>query len=71
MASTMAIHGNMPRDECSDGLMLNLCAVLIKLCKPFSQPSSPKLLKIQPEYGRQQFTELNLQEQKQHHVLGM
>ena len=34
----------------SDGFFLNLCAVLLRLSQPFSQPSSPKLLKIDPTY---------------------
>jgi len=34
----------------SDGFFLNLCAVLLRLAKPFSQPCSQKLLKIDPTY---------------------
>ena len=29
---------------------MSLCAVLLRLCKPFSEPRSPKLLKVQPTY---------------------
>ncbi|XP_067133365.1 ubiquitin conjugation factor E4 A [Centruroides vittatus] len=36
--------------QSSDGFMLNFGAVLLKLCSPFSQPFSPKLLKINPTY---------------------
>lgn len=36
--------------QSSDGFMLNFGAVLLKLCKPFSDPFSPKLLKINPTY---------------------
>ena len=35
---------------CSDGFFINLSAVLLRLSKPFSEPQSPKLLKIQPTY---------------------
>lgn len=39
------------RMYCSDGFALNLCHVLLKLCKPFSEPCANKLLKIQPTYA--------------------
>ena len=71
LASTMSIIGNIPRDESSDGLMLNLCSVLVKLCMPFAQPKGLKMLKIRPQYCRQQFVESNDQEQKHHHAYGM
>ncbi|XP_046576120.1 LOW QUALITY PROTEIN: ubiquitin conjugation factor E4 A-like [Haliotis rubra] len=35
---------------CSEGFSLNLCHVMLKLCQPFSNPTSAKLLKIQPSY---------------------
>ena len=35
---------------CSDAFFVNLCAVLLRLCKPFSEPCSAKLLKVQPTY---------------------
>jgi hypothetical protein len=35
---------------CSDSFFLNLCSVLLRLSRPFAQPRSPKLLKIQPSY---------------------
>ncbi|XP_071105758.1 ubiquitin conjugation factor E4 A-like [Haliotis cracherodii] len=35
---------------CSEGFSLNLCHVMLKLCQPFSNPTSTKLLKIQPSY---------------------
>ncbi|CAH1794964.1 unnamed protein product [Owenia fusiformis] len=44
-----AIFGTM---YASDGFYMNLCGILLKLCQPFSQPCSPKLLKIQPTYCR-------------------
>ena len=37
---------------CSDGFILNLGLVLLKLSEPFSAACSPKLLKIQPSYVR-------------------
>ncbi|XP_056018090.1 ubiquitin conjugation factor E4 A-like isoform X2 [Ostrea edulis] len=36
----------------SDGFCLNLCSIMLRLCKPFSEPKSAKLLKIQPTYCR-------------------
>lgn len=38
--------------QASDGFMLNFSNVLLQLCKPFSQPYSPKLLKVDPRYCR-------------------
>ena len=38
------------RMYCSDGFFLNLCSVLLRLCRPFSEPCSPKLLKVQHTY---------------------
>ncbi|KAI0207125.1 Ubiquitin conjugation factor E4 A [Lamellibrachia satsuma] len=35
---------------CSDGFSLNLCTVLLRLCQPFAQPGSVKMLEIQPTY---------------------
>ncbi|GIX75439.1 ubiquitin conjugation factor E4 A [Caerostris extrusa] len=34
----------------SDGFLINLLAVLLLLCKPFAEPCSPKLLKVNPFY---------------------
>ncbi|XP_071033652.1 ubiquitin conjugation factor E4 A [Parasteatoda tepidariorum] len=34
----------------SDGFMINLTAVLLQLCKPFTEPCHPKLFKISPSY---------------------
>ena len=39
-----------PLGNASDGFSVNLCAVMLRLCKPFADPKSPKLLKIQPTY---------------------
>ncbi|XP_061168185.1 ubiquitin conjugation factor E4 A-like [Saccostrea echinata] len=36
----------------SEGFCLNLCSIMLRLCKPFSEPKSAKLLKIQPTYCR-------------------
>lgn len=36
----------------SDGFILNMESVLLNLCKPFAQPLSPKLLKVQSSYTR-------------------
>ena len=47
-------HQMMPQlfdsTYCSDGFFLNLSLVLLRLCIPFSEPRSPKLLRIQPTY---------------------
>jgi len=67
----MSIQGATPQDECSDGFMLNLCMVLLKLCQPFCQPASPRLLRIRPEYARKEYKEINDQETHQHHSLGL
>lgn len=34
----------------SDGFLLNLNVILLNLARPFSEPYSPKLLKINPLY---------------------
>lgn len=35
----------------SDGFMMNLCGVLIRLCKPFTNPKQiSKLLRVDPTY---------------------
>lgn len=34
----------------SDGFFLNLTAVLLLLCKPFAEPCSPKLFKVDALY---------------------
>lgn len=36
--------------QAHDGFFLNLSTLLLKLCQPFMDPSSPKLLKINPKY---------------------
>lgn len=36
--------------QAHDGFFLNLSTLLLKLCQPFTDPSSPKLLKIDPRY---------------------
>lgn len=36
----------------SDGFMINLCAVLMKLCQPFCAPQhEAKVLKVDPTYS--------------------
>lgn len=35
---------------CSDGFFINFCAVMLRFCKPFADPKSTKLLKVQPTY---------------------
>ncbi|XP_054723421.1 ubiquitin conjugation factor E4 A-like, partial [Uloborus diversus] len=35
----------------SDGFFVNLSAVLLLLCKPFAEPRSPKLFKVDPLYS--------------------
>lgn len=36
--------------QAHDGFFLNLSTLLLKLCQPFMDPCSPKLLKINPKY---------------------
>ncbi|KAL9957844.1 hypothetical protein ACROYT_G034792 [Oculina patagonica] len=36
--------------QAQDGFFLNLSTLLLKMCQPFMDPSSPKLLKINPQY---------------------
>uniref|UniRef100_T1JL90 Ubiquitin conjugation factor E4 A n=1 Tax=Strigamia maritima TaxID=126957 RepID=T1JL90_STRMM len=36
--------------DVSDSFMLNLGAILLRLCKPFCQPNSAKMLRIDPTY---------------------
>ena len=36
--------------QAHDGFFLNLSTLLLKLCQPFMDPSSHKLLKINPKY---------------------
>ena len=36
--------------QAHDGFFLNLSTLLLKICQPFMDPSSPKLLKINPQY---------------------
>jgi hypothetical protein len=47
---------------CSDGYMVNFCAVILELCKPFftSSPSGPKLSLIYPDYPSSPFSRLDL-----------
>ena len=33
-----------------DGFFLNLGIIMLKVCQPFMDPCSPKLLKINPQY---------------------
>lgn len=41
---------SMLSTDVSDSFMLNLGNVMLRLCKPFAESSSPKLLKINPTY---------------------
>ena len=36
--------------QAQDGFFLNLSTLLLKICQPFMDPCSPKLLKINPQY---------------------
>ena len=36
--------------QAQDGFFLNLSTLLLKMCQPFMDPCSPKLLKINPQY---------------------
>ena len=36
--------------QAEDGFFLNLSTLLLKMCQPFMDPLSPKLLKINPQY---------------------
>lgn len=51
-ARIWAIEGNSTFGSvyCSDRFFLNLCYVMLKLCQPFCQGISPKILKIDPTY---------------------
>lgn len=57
------LHGNIIRkkmvsqmfeflatSQAEDGFFLNLSTLLLKMCQPFMDPCSPKLLKINPKY---------------------
>lgn len=54
------LHGNITRKkmmaeffattQAQDGFFLNLSTLLLKMCQPFMDPCSPKLLKINPQY---------------------
>lgn len=57
------LHGNIIRkkmvaqmfeflatSQAEDGFFLNLSTLLLKMCQPFMDPLSPKLLKINPQY---------------------
>ncbi|XP_045212276.2 ubiquitin conjugation factor E4 A-like isoform X2 [Mercenaria mercenaria] len=37
---------------CSDGFCLNLCHVLLHMCRPFSEPNCERMLKVKPSYCR-------------------
>lgn len=41
----------------SDGFMLNLCGVLLRLSQPFSFKQSPKILKIDPTFAAAKVSE--------------
>lgn len=55
---------------CSDGFILNLGLVLLKLCEPFSAACSPKLLKIQPSYVRAVVSDDNEARERGMHAQG-
>ncbi len=44
----------------SDGFLLNLNLILLNLARPFSEPYSPKLLKINPIYAISQSENVHL-----------
>lgn len=44
------MSGLMNFNLASDGFMLNLSSVLLRLCRPFSSPNCPKLSLIDPTY---------------------
>jgi hypothetical protein len=44
----------------SDGFLLNLNIVLLNLARPFAEPYSPRLLKINPIYAISQNTNVHL-----------
>ncbi|XP_053392702.1 ubiquitin conjugation factor E4 A-like [Mercenaria mercenaria] len=52
----------------SDGFSLNLCCVMLKLCQPFSEACSQKLLKIQPSYVRAVASDENDSRQRNIHA---
>src|ERR1044072_8587404 len=45
--------------QVSDGMILNLSHVLLLPCQPFSSACNPKLLKVDPRYGRGEEVPLN------------
>ena len=55
---------------CSDGFILNLGFVLLKLCEPFSAACSPKMLKIQPSYVRVVVSDQNEAKERGMHAQG-
>ncbi|KAL3875775.1 hypothetical protein ACJMK2_033692 [Sinanodonta woodiana] len=56
---------------CTDGFALNLCYVMLKLCQPFSEPLSPKLMKIQPSYSCVTVSDDDQAREKGVHALGL
>ncbi|EDO44825.1 predicted protein [Nematostella vectensis] len=55
-----------------DGFFLNLGTAMLRLCQPFLDPSSPKLLKIDPRYCAVAVTESSItQEDTPIHCIGL
>ena len=55
-----------------DGFFLNLSLIMLKLCMPFMDPASPKLLKIDPCYCAVETSVNSISnEETSVHVVGM
>lgn len=53
-----------------NGFCLNLCYLMLKLCVPFSEPQSDKLLKVQPTYCSVEINDNEKSQQKNIHAFG-
>ena len=54
-----------------NGFCLNLCYLMLKLCVPFSEPQSDKLLKVQPTYCSVEINDNEKSQQKSIHAFGL
>lgn len=55
----------------TDGFCLNLCHVMLRLSRPFSEPRSEKLLKIQPSYSAAIATDASQSKEMGVHMRGI
>lgn len=56
---------------CSDRFFLNLCYVMLKLCQPFCQGITPKILKIDPTYVTTIVTDEKEAKERNMHAKGL